>query len=68
MQQMAQHVMHPFSRLDAWPAEAPYNDRHSRLVFIVRDIPQSMIEQAFALFCGAHDVLVQDAGRRQNEL
>lgn len=54
--QCVQHVMYPYARLDEWPGEAPYNDRRSRLVFIVRDIPQSMIEQAFAMFCGARDV------------
>ena len=54
--QCVQHVMYPYSQLDDWPAEAPYNDRRSRLVFIVRDLPQSMIEQAFAMFCGARDV------------
>ncbi|WP_412479785.1 CobW family GTP-binding protein [Azonexus sp. IMCC34839] len=54
--QCVQHVMYPYSRIDDWPAEAPYNDRKSRLVFIVRDIPQAMIEQAFAMFCGVRDV------------
>ena len=54
--QCVQHVMYPYSRLDDWPAEAPYNDRRSRLIFIVRDLPQSMIEQAFAMFCNARDV------------
>lgn len=54
--QCVQHVMYPYSRLEEWPAEAPYNDQRSRLVFIVRDIPQAMIEQAFAMFCGARDV------------
>lgn len=54
--QCVQHVMYPYSRLDDWPAQAPYNDRRSRLVFIVRDIPRGMIEQAFAMFCGVRDV------------
>ena len=53
--QCVQHVMYPYSRLDDWPAEAPYNDRRSRIVFIVRDVPQAMIEQAFAMFCGVRD-------------
>lgn len=51
-----QHVIYPYSRLDAWPGEAPYNDKRSRLVFVVRDLPQSMIEHAFATFCAARDV------------
>lgn len=35
--QCVQHVNYPYTRLDDWPKEAPYNDRKSRLVFIVRD-------------------------------
>jgi G3E family GTPase len=49
--QCVQRVMYPYSRLDAWPEVPPYNDQKSRLVFIVRDVPQSMVEQAFAMFC-----------------
>jgi G3E family GTPase len=54
--QCVQHVMYPYSRLDDWPGEAPYNDKRSRLVFVVRDLPQSMIEEAFAMFCAARDI------------
>ena len=54
--QCVQHVMYPYARIDDWPAEAPYNDQKSRLVFIVRDVPQSMIEKAFEMFCGVRDV------------
>jgi G3E family GTPase len=54
--QCVQHVMYPYSWLEQWPTDAPYDDRRSRLVFIVRDIPQTMIEQAFAMFCGVRDV------------
>lgn len=53
--QCVQHVLYPYTRLDDWPAQAPYNDQRSRLVFIVRDIDQSLVEQAFAMFCGARD-------------
>ncbi|WP_306602749.1 GTP-binding protein [Azonexus sp.] len=53
--QCVQHVLYPYTRLDDWPADAPYNDRQSRLVFIVRDLDQSLVEQAFAMFCGARD-------------
>ncbi|RKT59542.1 G3E family GTPase [Azonexus fungiphilus] len=53
--QCVQHVLYPYSRLDDWPAQAPYNDRQSRLVFIVRDVDQSLVEQAFAMFCGVRD-------------
>jgi G3E family GTPase len=35
-----QHVFHPPTWLEAWPSE----DRRSRLVFIVRDIPRTWIE------------------------
>mgnify|MGYP001765387723 CR=1 FL=1 len=54
--QCVQHVMYPYARIDDWPAQAPYNDQKSRLVFIVRDVPQSMIEKAFEMFCGVRDV------------
>src|SRR5574343_1502457 len=54
--QCVQHVMYPYARIDDWPAEAPYNDQKSRLVFIVSDVPQSMIEKAFEMFCGVRDV------------
>ena len=53
--QCVQQVMYPYAMLDAWPSDAPYNDRKSRLVFIVRDVPQGMIEQAFEMFCGVRD-------------
>lgn len=54
--QCVQHVMYPYARIDDWPAQPPYNDQKSRLVFIVRDVPQSMIEKAFEMFCGVRDV------------
>jgi len=54
--QCVQHVMYPYARIDDWPTEAPYNDQKSRLIFIVRDVPQSMIEKAFEMFCGVRDV------------
>ncbi|WP_298395191.1 GTP-binding protein [uncultured Azonexus sp.] len=53
--QCVQHVLYPYTRLDDWPTQAPYDDRQSRLVFIVRDLDQSLVEQAFAMFCGVRD-------------
>jgi len=53
--QCVQHVNYPYTRLDDWPAEAPYNDRKSRLVFIVRDLDQSLVETAFSMFCGVRE-------------
>jgi G3E family GTPase len=41
-----QHVLHPPVALDAWPSD----DRSSRLVFIVRDIPAEAIERTLARF------------------
>jgi G3E family GTPase len=41
-----QHVLHPPVALDAWPSD----DRSSRLVFIVRDIPREAIERTLARF------------------
>ena len=43
-----QHERYPDSSLPAWPDE----DHSSRLVFIVRDLPRSVLEKAFAAFCG----------------
>ncbi|WP_315761915.1 MULTISPECIES: GTP-binding protein [unclassified Bradyrhizobium] len=41
-----QHVLHPPIALDTWPSD----DRSSRLVFIVRDIPSEAIERTLARF------------------
>ncbi|MEJ2623570.1 MAG: GTP-binding protein [Pseudolabrys sp.] len=41
-----QHVMHPPIEMDAWPSD----DRNSRLVFIVRDIPEEAIVSTLARF------------------
>jgi G3E family GTPase len=41
-----QHVFHPPKDLDAWPP----GDRYTRLVFIVRDIPQDLIERTLCKF------------------
>jgi len=41
-----QHVFHPPVRLRAWPDD----DRRSRLVFIVKDIERSAIEELFRAF------------------
>ncbi len=54
--QCVQHVNYPYTRLAAWPEQAPYNDRNSRLVFIVRNLEQSVIEKIFAMFCGVMDL------------
>ena len=50
--QCVQHTSYPYTRLDDWPVEAPYSDKKSRLVFIVRGLDQLLIEKAFAMFCG----------------
>jgi G3E family GTPase len=41
-----QHVIHPPAHLEAWPDA----DRRSRIVFIVRDLEQSVIERSLAAF------------------
>ena len=41
-----QHIVHPPVHLDKWPDK----DRRSRVIFIVRDIPQSQIEDSLAEF------------------
>lgn len=47
--QCVQHVAYPTTSLDAWPAG---DDRHSRLVFIVRGLPREEVENILASFCG----------------
>ena len=37
--QCVQHSVYPSTSLPAWPTEPPYDDRRSRLVFIVRALP-----------------------------
>jgi G3E family GTPase len=41
-----QHVIHPPVHLDRWPDA----DRRSRIVFIVRDLEQAVIEASLAAF------------------
>ena len=43
-----QHVFHPPVRLDAWPDA----DRRTRLVFILRDLPQSFVEDLWGALTG----------------
>ncbi|MDB5802593.1 MAG: cobalamin synthesis protein [Rhodocyclales bacterium] len=46
-----QHERYADTSLPAWP-EAYGDDHDSRLVFIVRDLPRSVLDKAFAAFCG----------------
>ncbi|NMG75695.1 CobW family GTP-binding protein [Aromatoleum diolicum] len=50
--QCVQHVAYPTSSLPAWPTGSPYDDRRSRLVFIVRELPRAEVENILASFCG----------------
>jgi G3E family GTPase len=50
--QCVQHVAYPTSSLPAWPNGAPYDDRRSRLVFIVRELPREEIANMLGSFCG----------------
>lgn len=45
-----QHERYPDAFLPTWPDD----DQRSRLVFIVNDLPRSVLEKAFSAFCGAH--------------
>jgi G3E family GTPase len=45
-----QHVFHPTVQLAAWPDG---DDRRSRIVFIVRDLPRAAIEGSLAAFLAA---------------
>jgi len=52
-----QHTRYPTVVLESWPDAAPFNDRSTRLVFIVRNFAKEHVEKAFTMFCGG----VQDA-------
>jgi len=45
-----QHVWHPPTMLDCWPEG---DDRRSRLVFILRDLPREVVENGIAAFVQA---------------
>lgn len=46
---IVQHVVHPLLLLPRWPSD----DRRTRLVAIVRDIPEETIRESFAAFASA---------------
>jgi len=50
--QCVQHVAYPPASLAAWPEEPPYDDHRSRLVFIVRELAQSEVENILGSLCG----------------
>jgi G3E family GTPase len=50
--QCVQHVAYPPASLPAWPASGPYADRRSRLVFIVRELPQDEVANILGSLCG----------------
>ena len=50
--QCVQHVAYPPASLPAWPNTPPYDDRMSRLVFIVRDLPREEVENILGSLCG----------------
>jgi len=41
-----QHMFHPFSQLEHWPAD----DHRTRIVFITRDIPEPVLRETFEAF------------------
>ncbi|TAH43192.1 MAG: GTP-binding protein [Betaproteobacteria bacterium] len=50
--QCVQHSVYPPTSLPAWPDRPPCDDRRSRLVFIVRDLPREAVEAMFTPFIG----------------
>ncbi|HRP98626.1 MAG TPA: GTP-binding protein [Rhodocyclaceae bacterium] len=50
--QCVQHVAYPPASLPAWPDRPPYDDRRSRLVFIVRELPRREVEDILGSLCG----------------
>ncbi|MCE1187090.1 MAG: CobW family GTP-binding protein [Zoogloea sp.] len=53
--QSVRKVMYPPLDLPAWPSTPPYQDRRSRLVFIVDGLEQAQVEAVFQMFCGVQD-------------
>ncbi len=50
--QCVQHAAYPPFSLAAWPARAPYDDRRSRLVFIVRGLARDDVAAMLGSFVG----------------
>jgi len=55
--QCVQHSLYPLTSLPAWPDTPPYDDRCSRLVFIVRHLAANDIVALFGGFGGFHPVV-----------
>lgn len=47
-----QHIFHPPVELAEWPSE----DRRTRIVFITRDVPRSVIDNTFIAFVSPRDI------------
>ncbi|HAG76093.1 MAG TPA: GTP-binding protein [Thauera sp.] len=45
--QCVQHSIYQPTSLPAWPDQPPYDDRKSRLVFIVRELPRTAVVELF---------------------
>jgi G3E family GTPase len=50
--QCVQHSLYPTTSLPAWPGTPPYDDRRSRLVFIVRDLSEDEVVAILGSFTG----------------
>lgn len=50
--QCVQHVAYPPTSLAAWPAQGPYADRRSRLVFIVRELQAQAVADVLGGLAG----------------
>ncbi|HJV25504.1 MAG TPA: GTP-binding protein [Aromatoleum sp.] len=50
--QCVQHSAYPTSSLPAWPVTPPYDDRRSRIVFIVNGLGRDDVAMMLASFCG----------------
>lgn len=49
--QCVQHVRYPSVTLSAWPDEAAYADRKTRLVFITRALPEARVRESLTHIC-----------------
>ncbi|HHW62589.1 MAG TPA: GTP-binding protein [Rhodocyclaceae bacterium] len=50
--QCVQHSVYPTTSLEAWPDAPPYDDRRSRLVFIVRNLAEDEVVSILGSFTG----------------
>ena len=62
--QCVQHVMYPYSLLDDWPAEAPYNDQQAAVSFSSSAICRNRLIEAGLSPCSARPAMLASPARK----